>query len=89
MKFNGWTDSPFGEFADFELPAGCNAIVVSVNGGEINGAMPVRILLPHQLYRDEARELLEEHGATEIIVSPLMQDSSYQIAGADIADAKE
>lgn len=71
---------PFGDRYDFDVPPGTRAVVLFRNNG--GGRIPVRLLLPHQVYVKDVEELLVS-GARSIEVLPVSNDLPYiQIASA-------
>jgi hypothetical protein len=49
----------FGRFLAVPFPPECNVMIVCVNEGY--GMKPVRVLLPHQLYVESIRKLIEDY----------------------------
>jgi hypothetical protein len=62
-----WHKTPFGDALHVEVPADCTAIIVGVHKHQW---IPLKILLPHQLYRETIERLLLENDATELVVIP-------------------
>ena len=81
MKGARWQSSSFGDFLCFDKPLDCDVIVVGVHKGQI---VPVRVMLPHQLYRQTVAEILKEHGAQEIHVIPYNSKELRSFTAAEL-----
>jgi hypothetical protein len=59
--------SPFGDRYDFSVPDGADCVVVFVRD---NCCVPVRILLPHQLYVETIEKIIAEHYCSSVMLLP-------------------
>lgn len=80
-----WRRSTFGKWADYDVPDDCNVIVLCVMGGRHLQMHPVTVLLPHQVYKKNCRELLKEYGATEIVLLPYNSKERIEIQADEVA----
>jgi len=83
-----FSSSGFGLAANVDMPEGCNVIIVCVNGGSHYQLFPVALLLPHQLYYNDAKRLLKEHNATEIVVIPARSENYIDIPAKSLNRAR-
>jgi hypothetical protein len=80
-----WHKSTFGKWADYPIPDDCDVVVLCVMGGPYLQIEPIRVLLPHQVYKTECRKLLKETGATEIILLPYRSKERVEIQAEEFA----
>lgn len=75
VKIRGSTfdRSPNGGMVDFDVPEGCNAVILMGNKG--GGYSPLSYLLPHQVYVNDLREMAEEDGWEVFYILPVMNDA--------------
>jgi hypothetical protein len=71
--------NPFGDYCKLEIPANCNVVVLAVNNGY--GLIPVKLLLPHQVYVKVIEDLVKEHNAKEIVAIPANSENYISIVG--------
>ena len=62
-----WIKTTFGDMLDYDLPEGCNAIILGVLKHQI---VPVEVLLPHQVYRENIEKLMAKHETDEFVIIP-------------------
>jgi hypothetical protein len=63
-----WIRTRFGEQLDYDLLAeGCDVIILGVMKHMI---VPVCVLLPHQVYRNDVEKLMAKHDVDEIVIIP-------------------
>ena len=71
--------SSFGRYYDFKVPEDCGLVIVCKNEG--GGLIPLRCLLPHQVYVEDWR------GVQGLTILPVKNESSIDIR--DIRDTKD
>lgn len=61
--------TPFGLMLEYPVPEGCDLVIVCLDRSI--GHVPVRFLLPHQVYREDLQHLLAGNpGATGVTLIP-------------------
>lgn len=73
----------FGLMLELNEPKDAGAVIICVNNGR--GLKPVRLLLPHQVYKADLTELwkkhnLDEYGHGEIVAIPVRSEEYIKIA---------
>jgi hypothetical protein len=72
----------FGDRLHFNMPAGCDVILVCADTVQHT---PALILLPHQLTLEKARELMNKHGTDSLTVMPYRNADKIKISRAALA----
>ncbi len=67
----------FGHMIKLPVPNDCDLIIVCTNNG--GGLVPVRLLLPHQLYREDLKKLVEQTNAREITIIPARSEEYFDV----------
>lgn len=75
-------DKTFGEYLNFNMPFGCDMVVICVNTK--SGHKAVNISLPHQATRDILKRLLKDHNGDSITIIPYKNSDKFTIDVGDI-----
>jgi len=79
-----WTKTPFGHSLNYPMPDDCDVIMLGVMKFQIE---PIRVLLPHQVYRADLKKLMAEHGTDEIFIIPYRSANVLSFKRADLFPA--
>jgi len=72
----------FGDMLEYPKPTDCDLVVLCVDRHQ---HCPVTVLLPHQIYRKQLRELLDEYpDATGFTVMPVRCSEKYTVQAIQI-----
>lgn len=81
VKIKGSGFDELGGMVDFDLPKGCDLIILMGNKG--GGYVPYNCLLPHQVYVSDLREDFDKHGFEVISLVGINSKDPFQIAFKD------
>lgn len=73
--------SIFGQYVDFAVPPDCDVVILCKRGA--GGLRPIKLLLPHQIYEADIRDLLvkQESGlGDDVYVVPVRSSEYIKIA---------
>ena len=72
----------FGDMLKFEVPEGCTAVILCV---DTPVHIPLTVLLPHQVYRENLKKLLEKYPYAEgFTIIPFNSRNKIEIARKEI-----
>jgi hypothetical protein len=71
--------NPFGDMCVLNVPTDCNVVVLAVNCG--SGLLPVKLLLPHQVYVTVVEDLVKKYNAHEVVAMPVNSNEYVSIIG--------
>lgn len=77
-QVTGLHKNNFGTVIKFKVPDDCGAVVLCANYG--GGLKPLKILLPHQIYKEDLEKLLEDRTIREVVVIPIRSEEYLTIA---------
>jgi hypothetical protein len=81
-----WSKTSFGYALDYPMPDGCDVIVLGVMKFQIE---PIRVLLPHQIYRDDLKKLMAEHQTDEIFIIPYRSADILSFKRSELFHARQ
>lgn len=68
----------FGTVVEFKVPDGCNAVVLCTRS--FGSLKPLRILLTHQIYKEDIEKLLEDRTIREVVAIPIISKEYITIS---------
>jgi len=72
-----WRQTNFGDMLVYDTPEYCTMVILCI---DLHQHVPVRILLPHQIYKKDLLKLLDEHpSARGITIIPVNHEDKIEI----------